>query len=102
MSQGANRPAGSFPGTAPEQRKTEDRDQPRFAVNQQLSLVRRAGAVCLATMINVSRDGFGLRVPHALAPGERVLLRSGLGDVPGEICWSTNDRAGGLFVQPSD
>lgn len=73
----------------------------RYAVDQLLWLVRADGAVSCATMINVSRDGFGLKVSKSLAVGERIILRGGAGDIPGEVRWSTDDRAGGLFVQPN-
>ena len=73
----------------------------RYAVNQLLWLVGCDGAVSSATMINVSRDGFGLKISRSLRVGERVILRGGAGDIPGEIRWSTDEFAGGIFVQPN-
>jgi len=74
----------------------------RYAAHQPLWLVRAGGAISCATMINVSRDGFGLSVSPAPATGERVILRGGAGDIPAEIRWSAGDRAGGLFTLPED
>jgi hypothetical protein len=74
----------------------------RYAAHQLLWLVREDGSVSCATMINVSRDGFGLRVSSPPARGEHVMLRGGAGDIPAGIRWSTADRAGGLFMLPED
>lgn len=83
-------------------RKTDDRHESRYAAEQLLWLVRADGARWSATMINVSRAGFGLKVSHVLRPGERVLLRGGAGDIPAEIRWSTKESAGGVFILPDD
>jgi hypothetical protein len=72
----------------------------RYAVDQLVWLVGADGRVSSATMVNVSRDGFGLKVSHPQVVGERIVLRGGAGDVPGEIRWTSGDRAGGVFVQP--
>jgi hypothetical protein len=74
----------------------------RYAADQLLWLVRADGSISCATMINVSRRGFGLRVSCAPASGERVVIRGGAGDIPAEIRWTDGDRAGGLFVRPDD
>ena len=73
----------------------------RYPADRLLWLVRADGSVSCATMTNVSRDGFGLKVTKAPDVGERVILRGGPGDVPAEIRWSTGDRAGGVFVIPN-
>jgi hypothetical protein len=74
----------------------------RYGVDQLLWLVRQDGAVTCATMTNVSRDGFGIKVSQRLTIGERVVLRGGAGDLPAQIRWSEDDRAGGVFLIPSD
>jgi hypothetical protein len=73
---------------------------PRYPADRTLWLVRADDSVSFATMINVSRDGFGLKVSKRLGEGERVILRGGAGDIPAEIRWSDGDRAGGLFIPP--
>ena len=73
---------------------------PRYSADRLLWLVRADGSVSLATMTNVSRDGFCLKVSRAPSAAERVILRGGAGDLPGEIRWSDGDRAGGVFVMP--
>lgn len=81
-------------------RTTNDRAETRYAIERLIWLVRTGGARKCATMINVSRGGFCLKVSQALSPGERVLLNSGAGDIPAEIRWSTHERAGGVFILP--
>lgn len=74
----------------------------RYPADQLVWLLGRDGSVGCAEMINVSRDGFGLRVSPAPNSGERVILRGGAGDIPAEIRWSAGDRAGGVFLRPDD
>lgn len=88
--------------TTPRSARNLERRAPRFPAHQLVWLVRESGAVSCATMINVSRKGFGLRVSSAPASGERVILRGGAGDIPAEIRWSDEARAGGLFMLPDD
>jgi hypothetical protein len=83
-------------------RTADDREHTRYPVSQLLWLVRADGGRSCATMIDVSRRGFGLRISHPPASGERVLLSGGLGDVPGQIRWSADGRAGGVFMPPDD
>ena len=83
-------------------RTADDREHSRYPVHQLLWLVRADGGRSCATMVDVSRRGFGLRISHPPASGERVVLSGGLGDVPGEIRWSADGRAGGVFVVPDD
>jgi hypothetical protein len=83
-------------------RTADDREHTRYPVHQLLWLVSADGRRSCATMVDVSRRGFGIRTSHPPASGERVVLSGGLGDIPGEIRWSADGRAGGVFMPPDD
>jgi hypothetical protein len=75
---------------------------PRFAVHQRVVLVGPDGTERAATITNVSRLGFRLKVSATPAIGAQVIIRGEAGDVPAQIRWAIGADAGGMFMPPKD
>jgi len=87
---------------APAVRNTDEREESRYPAERLIWLIGANGERSSARMINVSRRGFGLTVSRPVAAGERVLLDAGAGNIPAEIRWCADRRAGGVFLLPND
>lgn len=74
---------------------------PRVATDMKAILLHANGTESEVLIADISKDGFRLRVKHALGIGERVDLRvPKCGDVPAQIRWALGDEAGGVFLAP--
>lgn len=73
---------------------------PRVTIAQRTILVDADGAELEATVTNVSKDGFRVRIKRELPVGAQVMLKnSRYGDVAGQIIWSVANEAGGIFIK---
>ena len=73
---------------------------PRFGIQHPSILVRADGTELPVTIINISQTGFRVTIAETPLIGEKVLLRSEVGDVPAQIRWALGDTAGGYFLRP--
>ncbi len=73
---------------------------PRITINLQAQLIDCDGGHCEATILDLSSNGFRLRVNGDLFSGERVRLKVGKSQpVAAEIKWVRGDEAGGVFIE---
>ena len=75
---------------------------PRFGIHHPSVLVRGDGSETPVVIVNISQSGFRMKIAEAPLIGERVVLRSEVGDVPAQIRWALGDTAGGYFIRPLD
>jgi len=73
---------------------------PRFGIHQPSVLVRADGSEAPVVIVNISQSGFRLKIADTPLIGEKVVLRSEVGDVPAQIRWALGDTAGGYFIRP--
>ena len=72
--------------------------RPRISVRQDAVLARDGMEDMGCTIIDVSAEGFRLKVPRAVPSGEYVLTFGGK-PYRVEVRWATLDEAGGLFCE---
>lgn len=75
---------------------------PRFGIHHPSVLVRSDGSETPVVIVNISQSGFRMKIAETPLIGERVVLRSEVGDVPAQIRWALGDTAGGYFIRPLD
>lgn len=75
---------------------------PRFGIHHPSVLVRGDGSETPVVIVNISQSGFRMKIAETPLIGERVVLRSEVGDVPAQIRWALGDTAGGYFIRPLD
>lgn len=75
---------------------------PRFGIHQPSVLVRADGSEAPVVITNISQSGFRMKIAETPLIGEKVVLRSEVGDVPAQIRWALGDTAGGTFLRPRD
>lgn len=71
--------------------------KPRIAVEEAATLSRGADYSVPCTILDVSKEGFRLRVSGAVLCGGGYVLRYNCEDHPVEIRWANMGEAGGLF-----
>jgi len=75
---------------------------PRFGIHHDTTLVRPDGSEIPVVIVNISQSGFRLKIADTPLIGEKIVLRSEVGDVPAQIRWAIGDMAGGYFVRPRE
>lgn len=77
------------------------RRSPRVETNHSATLVDSDGTETEVTVIELSNGGFRLATRKLLPIGEKFSIRvERYGAFPAEIRWSTEDQAGGVFLEP--
>ena len=77
------------------------RRSPRVETRQSAILIDSEGTEIAVEVIELSSGGFRLATKELLPLGEKVSIRvSRYGEFPAEIRWSTEDQAGGVFLEP--
>ena len=71
---------------------------PRVVVNQPAFLEDDTGKKTACTIVDVSQDGFRVRLDQAIGNGSYFTLRTGAEVYRTEIRWASPDEAGGLFL----
>lgn len=72
---------------------------PRIAVDQPAILEHASGEQLACTVIDVSQEGFRLKVPRVLAPGADYTLHLADEAHRIEIRWAAPNEVGGLFIE---
>lgn len=78
---------------------TSAKRSPRIAVNQPAVLKDEAGKETACTIVDVSRDGFRVRLDRAIGNGTNFTLRTGAEAYRTQIRWASPGEAGGLFLE---
>ncbi len=71
---------------------------PRISVNQPAVLKDDAGKETPCTIIDVSKEGFRVRLDRAIGNGAYFTLRTGSEAYRTQIRWASPGEAGGLFL----
>lgn len=78
---------------------TAAKPHPRIALTQPATVEDGDGRTYPCTVIDVSQEGFRLKIAQVLAPGSGYVLHLGDEAHRIEIRWATPGEAGGLFLE---
>lgn len=81
------------------QQTTNAKPHPRIAVSESATVEDGAGSTFACSIIDVSQEGFRIKIAQVLAPGSDYVLHLDHEAHRVEIRWASPGEAGGLFLE---
>jgi hypothetical protein len=78
--------------------RSQSRRDSRVQTDVQCNLVHALGDICSATLLDISRRGFRLRLSDPPEVGDVITLLVDGDDYRSQIVWVMRDEAGGIFL----
>ena len=82
--------------------RSQSRRDNRIRTNIPCSLVHALGDICSATLLDISRRGFRLRLSDPPEVGDIITLLVEGDDYRSQIVWVMRDEAGGIFLDEAE